>query len=71
MSLSDIASINVIKQSTNTTPGQGFAVTVDTFYPCVELRSGKRLWLSQADTAEATEILVQQMRKFLDLPAAY
>jgi hypothetical protein len=41
---------------------------LNSFDPCVLLASGKRFYLSPADTPEATREVVRRVREFLGLP---
>jgi hypothetical protein len=65
--LGDVVGIDVVRQSTDTTPGKGYELNVETYYPCVHLRSGKTFYLSQAPSEEATTEVVGQMCQFLGL----
>lgn len=41
---------------------------INSFDPCVVLASGKRFYLSPADTREATREVARRVREFLGLP---
>ena len=67
--LGEIAAIDILRQSTQTTPGNVY-LTQDTYYPCVHLVSGKTIYLSQASSDEETTQVVAEILKFLGPLAA-
>ena len=68
--LSEIAAIDILRQSTSTKPGDPNALTHDTYYPHVHLRSGRSFYLSQASSDEETTEVVTEIINFPNQPAA-
>jgi len=67
--LGEIAGIDILRQSTNTQPGDPNGLRQETYYPHVHLRSGRNFYLSQASSYAETTAVVTEIINFLNQPA--
>jgi hypothetical protein len=65
--IGEIATMDILRQSTNTQPGNPMGLTHESYFPRVYLRSGRMFYLSQAGSDEETTALVRRMLDFLGL----